>query len=50
MFCSRKYNMHLMPCAISVEIGTDANTLAEAVYSAELFAKSLSEFLEEYKL
>ncbi len=50
MFCSRKYNMHLMPCAISVEIGTDANTLAEAVYSAQLFANSLSEFLEEYKI
>ncbi len=50
MFCSRKYNMHLMPCAISVEIGTDANTLAEAVYSAELFAESLSEFLKEYEI
>ncbi len=50
MFCSRKYNMHLMPCAISVEIGTDANTLAEAVYSAELFGKSLAEFLKEYEI
>lgn len=49
MFCSRKYNMHLTPCSLVVEIGTDANTLAEAVYSAELFAKSLSVFLEEYK-
>ncbi len=49
MFCSRKYNMHLMPCAISVEIGTDANTLAEAVYSAELFGESLSKFLKEYE-
>ncbi len=50
MFCSRKYNMHLMPCAISVEIGTDANTLAEAVYSAELFGESLSDFLKEYEI
>lgn len=47
MFCSRKYNMHLTPCSLLVEFGTDANTLAEAVYSAELFAESLSEFLEE---
>ena len=50
MFCSRKYNMDLVPCALSVEIGTDANTLSEAVYSAGLFANSLSEFLEEYKI
>ena len=48
MFCSRKFNMDLIPCALSVEIGTDANTLSEAVYSAQLFAYSLSHFLEEY--
>lgn len=50
MFCSRKYNMDLTPCALSVEIGTDANTLSEAVYSAGLFANSLADFLEEYKI
>ncbi len=50
MFCSRKYNMDLVPCALSVEIGTDANTLGEAVFSAQLFANSLSQFLEEYKI
>lgn len=49
MFCSRKYNMHLMPGALQIEIGTDANTLGEAVYSAKLFAESLVDFLEEYK-
>lgn len=48
MFCSRKYNMDLIPCALSIEIGTDANTITEAVYSAQLFANSLSKFLEEY--
>lgn len=48
MFCSRKYNMDLIPCALSIEIGTDANTITEAVYSAQLFAISLSKFLEEY--
>ena len=47
MFCSRKYNMHLTPCSLLVEFGTDANTLAEAVYSAELFAESLSDYLKE---
>lgn len=50
MFCSRKYNMDLIPCALSVEFGTDANTLSEAVYSAQFFANSLSQFLEEYKI
>lgn len=50
MFCSRKYNMDLTPCALSVEFGTDGNTLCEAVYSAQLFANSLSEFLKEYKI
>lgn len=49
MFTERKYNMDLMPCAVSVEIGTDANTLSEAVYSAELFGESLSKLLKEYK-
>jgi stage II sporulation protein P len=49
MFCSRKCNMHLTPCSILIEIGTDANTLSEAVYSAKLFAESLSEFLKEFE-
>lgn len=50
MFCSRKYNMHLTPCSLLIEFGTDANTLSEAVYSAELFAESLSELLKEYEI
>lgn len=48
MLCTRKYNMHLLSCALQLEIGTDANTLSEAVYSARLFAQSLSDFLKEY--
>lgn len=48
LFCSRRYNMHLTPCSLVIEIGTDANTLDEAVYSANLFAFSLSDFLEDY--
>lgn len=50
MFCGRKYNMDLMPCAVSAEFGTDANTLSEAVYSAELFGESLSKLLKEYEV
>ncbi len=50
MLCSRKYNMDLMPCALQVEFGTDANTLAEAVYSAQLFGESLSQLLKEYEI
>ncbi len=50
MFCSRKYNMDLTPCALQVEFGTDANTLAEAVYSAQLFGESLSQLLKEYEI
>ncbi len=48
LFTSRKYNMDLMPCALHIEIGTDANTLEEAVYSAEIFSQSLSKLLKEY--
>lgn len=48
LFTSRKYNMDLMPCALHIEIGTDSNTLEEAVYSAELFSQSLSKLLKEY--
>ena len=47
MFSSRKYNMDLLPCALSVDIGTDANTLIEAIYSARYFAESLATLLKE---
>lgn len=49
MFCSRKYNMDLIPCALLAEFGSDANTLTEAVLAAQLFAQSLSELLKEYE-
>lgn len=44
---SKKMNMDLIPCALSIEIGTDANTLTEAIFSSRLFAESLSEVLKE---
>lgn len=46
----RKYNMDLVPCALHVEIGTDANTLTEAVNSASLFGEALSNLLKGYEI
>ncbi len=46
-FCNRKYNMNVTPCSLLLEFGTDANTLEEAVYSASLIGKSISEMLEK---
>lgn len=47
LFCARKYNMDLVPCALNVEIGTDANTVREAVYSAEILGSSIAEIIKE---
>ncbi len=46
-FCQRKYNMNVTPCSLLLEMGTDANTLDEAVYSGRLIGEALSELLEE---
>lgn len=46
----RKYNMDLVPCALHVEIGTDANTLTEAVNSANIFGEALSKLLKGYEI
>ena len=46
-FCNRKYNMDVTPCSLLLEFGTDANTLEEAVYSASLIGKSISEMLDK---
>lgn len=47
LFCARKYNMDLVPCALNIELGTDANTVREAVYSAEILGNSISELIKE---
>ncbi len=44
-FTARKYNLHLTNGSLLVEIGTEANTLEEAEYSAELFSNSLIKLL-----
>ncbi len=46
-FCNRKYNMDVTPCSLLLEFGTDANTLEEAVYSAELVGEALAEMLDK---
>ena len=50
LFSARKYNMNLTPCSILVEMGSDANTLDEAVYAGKLFGLSLSDMLKEYTI
>lgn len=46
-FCNRKYNMDVTPCSLLLEFGTDANTLEEAVYSAQLIGDALAEALNK---
>mgnify|MGYP003321077975 CR=1 FL=1 len=43
----RKYNMDVTPCSLLLEFGTDANTLEEAVYSAELVGEALARMLNK---
>ncbi len=46
-FCPSQYNMHLTHGSLLVEIGTDVNTLDEAVYSGTLLGNALSQVLNE---
>ncbi len=48
-FSPRKYNMDLTPCSLLVEIGSDANTLDEAVYTGRCLGKAVSKILEKYE-
>lgn len=41
LLTARKYNLNLTPGSLLMEFGTEANTLAQAKYSAELVGKSL---------
>lgn len=47
LFAERKYNMDETRNSFLLEIGTTANTLDEACYSARLFATALGELLKE---
>lgn len=47
LFAERKYNMDLTHNSFLLEVGTDANTLDEATYSARMFAVALAELIKE---
>ena len=44
-----RYNQHLSPGSLLVEVGTEANTLREAKQAALLFAECLGKVLETHK-
>ena len=46
---SKNYNQSLTKGSLLIEFGTDANSLDEAKYSAELVGESLSELLKNLK-
>ena len=45
--CYRKYNMDLTPGSLLLEFGSNANTLDEAVYAAEMAGHALAAFIME---
>lgn len=47
-FSPRKYNMDTSPCGVLLEMGSDANTLDEAVYSGALIGDALASLLNAY--
>jgi len=47
-FTPRRFNMDLAPYAMFFEVGTDASTLQEAVFSGRLIGEALAAFLEDY--
>lgn len=47
-FCTRKYNMDTSHCGVLIEVGSDSNTLEEAVYSGELIGNSLAALMNDY--
>lgn len=49
MFCQRKYNMDLSANNILLEVGTDANTLEEAVYAGRLVGVALAKLLAQHQ-
>ncbi len=44
---AQRYNEHLTPCSILLEVGTAGNTLSEALRSAERFGAHLAQLLSE---
>lgn len=48
-FCPRKYNMNVSHCSLLVEVGSDANTLEEAVYTGKCLGVAVGEIMKEYE-
>lgn len=46
-FCPRSYNMSLTPMSLLIEMGTDANTLSEAVYSGRMLGRAVAKLISE---
>lgn len=46
--CPRRYNMQVSHGALLVNIGSDANTLDEAVYSGQLFGQVMANLLSSF--
>lgn len=46
-FRKQRFNQHLAPGAIIVEVGSNANTLDEALCGAQYFAEALSSFIKK---
>lgn len=47
-FSPRKYNMDMSHCSVLLEMGSDANTLEEAVYSGKCLGVALADLMKEY--
>ena len=45
-FRNQRFNQHLAPGAIIVEVGTNGNTLDEALFGAECFANALADYIK----
>ena len=48
-FSKVKYNEHLTPGSLLIEIGSDGNTLEEAVYTGSMLGEALSKLLNDLK-
>lgn len=48
-FAKVKYNEHLTPGSLLIEVGSDANSLEEAVYTGSMLGESLSKMLNDIK-
>ncbi len=47
-FSPRKYNMNMSHCSLLIEMGSDANTLDEAVYAGKCLGVALASLMRNY--